>query len=47
MQVDPLSAHPHEPDINSLQRICHVHDCPLASNKATAELVLKALVAKS
>ena len=41
--VDPLYAHPHEPDIQSLQRLCNVHNVPLATNVATAELVLTAL----
>ena len=38
--VDPLYAHPHEPDIQSLLRVCNVHNVPLATNVATAELVL-------
>lgn len=38
--VDPLSAHPHEPDIQSLLRICNVHNVPLATNPATAAMVL-------
>ena len=38
--VDPLYAHPHEPDIQSLLRVCNVHNVPLATNLATAELVL-------
>ncbi len=38
--VDPLYAHPHEPDIQSLLRICNVHNVPLATNVATAEAVL-------
>ncbi len=38
--VDPLYAHPHEPDIQSLLRICNVHNVPLATNAATAEAVL-------
>ncbi len=41
---DPLDKHPHEPDINMLMRICDVHNIPLATNPATAELVLKGLV---
>lgn len=40
---DPLDKHPHEPDINMLMRICDVHNVPLATNPATAELVLKGL----
>lgn len=41
--VDPLYAHPHEPDIQGLQRLCNVHDVPLATNLATAELVIKGM----
>lgn len=40
---DPLGVHPHEPDIFMLMRICDVHDVPLATNPATAELLLKAI----
>lgn len=36
---DPLDKHPHEPDIAMLMRICDVHNIPLATNPATAELV--------
>lgn len=42
--VDPLFAHPHEPDIQSLLRVCNVHNVPLATNLATAELVLLGMV---
>lgn len=45
--VDPLYAHPHEPDIQSLQRVCNVHDIPLATNLATAEIVIKELVERT
>jgi methylglyoxal synthase len=38
--VDPLYAYPHEPDIQGLLRVCNVHNVPLATNLATAELVL-------
>ena len=38
--VDPLSAHPHDPDIQTLQRACNVHNVPIASNLATAELLV-------
>ncbi len=41
--VDPLNAHPHEPDIQGLLRVCNVHNVPLATNAATAELVLRGL----
>jgi len=38
--VDPLYAHPHEPDIQSLLRVCNVHNVAVATNAATAEGVL-------
>lgn len=38
--VDPLDKHPHDPDIQTLMRACNVHNVPLASNLATAELIL-------
>ncbi|CAN5222711.1 methylglyoxal synthase [soil metagenome] len=43
---DPLDKHPHEPDVQMLMRICDVHNIPLATNPATAELMLngKALI---
>lgn len=37
---DPLTAHPHEPDVSALLRVCDVHNVPLATNIATAEAVL-------
>lgn len=37
---DPLGMHPHEPDIYSLLRICDVHDTPLATNPASASLLV-------
>ena len=43
--IDPLSAHPHEPDIGGLLRVCNVHNVALATNLATAEAVVAALVA--
>lgn len=39
---DPLDKHPHEPDILMLMRICDVHNIPLATNPATAEMLLNA-----
>jgi methylglyoxal synthase len=38
--IDPLAAQPHDPDINSLLRICNVHDVPLATNAATAAFII-------
>ncbi len=37
---DPLDKHPHEPDVQMLMRICDVHNIPLATNPATARLIL-------
>ncbi|MBO8141740.1 MAG: methylglyoxal synthase [Firmicutes bacterium] len=39
---DPLTAQPHEPDITALLRVCDVHNVPLATNLATAELIISA-----
>lgn len=41
--VDPLYAHPHEPDIQGLLRICNVHNIPVATNEASAQLLLDGL----
>ena len=40
---DPLAKHPHEPDIFMLMRLCDVYDVPLATNPATAELLIKSI----
>ncbi|PCI32393.1 MAG: methylglyoxal synthase [Flavobacteriaceae bacterium] len=40
---DPLGKHPHEPDIAMLMRLCDVHNVPLATNPATAELLIKSI----
>ena len=40
---DPLDKHPHEPDILMLMRLCDVHNVPLATNPATAKLLIKAV----
>ena len=37
---DPLT---HEPDVNYIVRLCDTHNIPLATNLATAELLIKAL----
>jgi methylglyoxal synthase len=38
---DPLTAHPHEPDIQALLKICDVHTVPVATNLASAEILLR------
>jgi methylglyoxal synthase len=41
---DPmLNSKSHEPDIHSIARICDVNNIPLATNLATAELLIKSL----
>lgn len=40
---DPLMAQPHEPDIIALLRLCDVMGIPVATNIATAEILIKAL----
>ena len=39
--VDPLAKHSHDPDIQTLLRACNVHNVPLATNAATASLILR------
>lgn len=38
--VDPLDKHPHDPDIRTLLRACDVCDVPIATNPATARLLI-------
>ncbi len=40
---DPLDKHPHEPDVQMLMRICDVHNIPLATNLASAQLMLSGI----
>ena len=40
---DPLTAQPHEPDVSALLRLCDVHNVPLATNIATAEVLIHGL----
>jgi methylglyoxal synthase len=38
---DPLTAQPHEPDVNALLRLCDVFHVPVATNIQTAKAVVK------
>jgi methylglyoxal synthase len=38
---DPLTAHPHEPDIQALLKVCDVHGVPVATNVASGEILLR------
>ncbi|MGZ8597461.1 MAG: methylglyoxal synthase [Actinomycetota bacterium] len=40
---DPLTSHPHEPDIQALLKVCDIHGVPLATNLASAEILLRSL----
>lgn len=40
---DPLSAQPHEPDVQALLRICDVHGVPLATNITSASMLLESM----
>ncbi len=38
--VDPLDKHPHDPDIQTVLRVCNVRNVPLATNIATADALI-------
>ena len=40
---DPLSPKKHEPDVKNIFRLCDTHNIPVATNLATAELLIKSL----
>ncbi|EHI56040.1 methylglyoxal synthase [Johnsonella ignava ATCC 51276] len=40
---DPFTPKTHEPDVNNIVRLCDTHNIPLATNLATAELLIKAM----
>ncbi len=40
---DPLTPKHNEPEVNNIFRLCDVHNIPLATNLATAELLIKSL----
>ncbi len=39
--VEELDVHPHDPDIKTLVRACNISNVPLATNPATAHLILR------
>jgi methylglyoxal synthase len=40
---DPLHAKAKEPEVSSILRLCDIYNIPIATNLATAELLIKAL----
>ena len=40
---DPLRPKSHEPDVNNIVKLCDEHNIPLATNLATAELLIRSL----
>ena len=40
---DPLTAKDHEPEISNVVRLCDIHNIPIATNLASAELLIKSL----
>lgn len=38
---DPLTAHPHEPDVSALLRLSDIYEIPLATNRKTAEFLIE------
>ena len=40
---DPIAPKGHEPDVHNIVRLCDIHNVPIATNLATAELLIKAL----
>ena len=40
---DPLDSLPHEPDISTLLKLCDIHNIPIATNVATAEVLIHGL----
>lgn len=40
---DPSNVKSHEPDVNDVVRLCDMHNIPIATNVATAEILVLAL----
>ncbi|MDX2065399.1 MAG: methylglyoxal synthase [Fimbriimonadaceae bacterium] len=43
--VESMDVHPHDPDIQTLQRICNITNTPLATNPASGDLMIAGLLA--
>jgi len=41
--IDPLTSHAHEVDVQMLLRLCNVYNIPIATNYATAKLLVKSI----
>jgi methylglyoxal synthase len=41
--VEPMDVHPHDPDIQTLMRICNIENVPLATNPATGDLIIRGM----
>ena len=39
----PMNAQSHEPNVHEIVKLCDMHNIPIATNLATAELLIKAL----
>ena len=40
---DPLTSKTHEPNVGNIMKLCDIHNTPLATNLASAELLIKSL----
>jgi methylglyoxal synthase len=40
---DPLTSEGYEPDVSSILRLCDMHNVPIATNAATAEVLVRGL----
>ena len=40
---EPNDPSPHEPDVNDVIRLCDMYNIPMATNLATAELIILAI----
>ena len=44
---DPQNPKPHEPDVNDVVRLCDTYNIPMATNLATAELIILSIDSSS